>query len=88
MYFKLRVALTQRRRSLLAEARERIQDVENADFAYASINGAIKIRAKIKVRNKQVFDVSSSEDIDKAINELSCSEAEKNFNDNGVGDDR
>ena len=67
MYYKLRIALTQRRRSLLAEAREKIQDVENADFAYASINGAIKIRAKIKVRNKQVFDVSSSEDIDKTI---------------------
>ena len=70
MHYKLRVALTQRRQKLLAEAREKVVDVANVAFAYASINGVIKIRAKKKFRNKQVFDVTSSADIDEIVGML------------------
>ena len=41
---------------MLAEAREKVVGVTNVAFAYASINGAIKIRATKKFRNKQIFD--------------------------------
>ena len=68
MHYKLpRVALTQRRQKMLAEAREKVVGVTNVAFAYASINGAIKIRATKKFRNKQIFDVTSSADIDEIV---------------------
>ena len=70
MHYKLRVALTQRRQKLLAEAREKVVGVTNVAFAYASINGAIKIRATTKFRNKQIFDVTFSADIREIVGML------------------
>ena len=77
MHYKLlRVALTQRRQKLLAEAREKVVGVTNVAFAYASINGAIKIRATKKFRNKQIFDVTSSADIDEIVGMLTVTNVE------------
>ena len=72
MNYKLRVALTNRRRGLLAEAQRKIENFEPINFAYASVNGDIKIRM---VDNK-VFLIKSSEDIDELLNSLEYVEAQ------------
>ena len=64
MPYKLRVALTEKRRKLLSEAQRKIDGNPKVAFAFANVNGDIKIRTVDQVNNKQVFDIKSSLDID------------------------
>ena len=65
--YKLRVALTSKRRKLLAEVKNRVKDVNEVDFAYASVNGDIKVRLVDGIDGKVVFDIRNDNEIDELL---------------------
>lgn len=76
---KLRISLTNTRRKLLSEVQEKVAGNDFIDFAYASVNGDIRVRTKFKYNNKIVFDIKSSDDIDNLLVKFNCSEAQAAF---------
>lgn len=83
--YKLRVCLTSERRKLLSEVVKKVEGNEKVDFAYASVNGAIRIRTKEKFHNKNVFDIRSLSDIDELLVNFDClDETAKEDNDEEI----
>ena len=72
---------------MLSEVQEKVADNDFVDFAYASVNGAIRIRTKVKYNNKNVFDVKTSDDIDELLVKFNCSEAQAAFDKHNAEDD-
>ena len=62
--YKLRVALTSSRQKLFAEIKRKVEVNEKNKFAYASVNGDLKVRLVEKYRNKEVINIKCSYDID------------------------
>ena len=68
---KLRISLTAHRRKLLNTAKDKIQGHEKIAFAYANINGDIKIRlANTCELEKKVVNVKSIDDVDNILRKL------------------
>lgn len=70
MKYKLRVDLTSSRRKLLSEVYRKIDGNAKVDFAFASVNGDIKIRLNEDLDRKKVFNIRSSLDIDELLMKL------------------
>lgn len=79
--YKLRVSLTNSRRKLLSEVERKIENNEFVEFAYASVNGAIRIRTKEKFKNRNVFDIRTTEEIDQLLLRFNCNEAQTAWDD-------
>ena len=79
--YKLRVALTGRRQELLAETIKKIDGNVKVAFAYANVNGDLKVRLVEKLFNKDVFDIKKAADIDNLLLKLNCREAQQDFDD-------
>ena len=66
---------------MLSEAERKVEGNEFIDFAYASVNGAIRIRTKQKFNDRNVFDIRSTDEIDQLLLKLDCNEAQIAWND-------
>ena len=78
--YKLRVDLTSSRRKLLAEVQDKVKDIKKVAFAFASVNGDIKVRTCEEIERKKVFDISSTSDINELLDKLDCTGALHNVN--------
>ena len=77
--FKLRVALSVQRRKLLDEVLKKVSGHDGIAFAYASVNGMVKVRLNNKLKNRQVFDIESSEEIDNLLIRMHNTDADAAF---------
>ena len=53
---------------------------EGVAFPYASVNGMVKVRLNNKLKNRLVFDIESSEDIDNLLIRMHNTDADMAFN--------
>ena len=68
---KLRISLTPHRRKLLSTARNKIEGYEKIAFAYANINGDIKIRLDDTCQfEKKVVNIKSIDDVDNLLKKI------------------
>ena len=59
---KIRLSLTKRRTDLLRKAKDLTEGIDNVNFAYADVNGNLKIRTKSEVRDQMVFPLNSEQE--------------------------
>ena len=56
---KFKPSLTKRRQDLLSYAYENFKDHENFAFVFTDVHGNLKLRTKVKIKNKYVFNFNN-----------------------------